>query len=191
MTFDPQEHHRRSIRLWGYSYAEAGAYFVTIATQGRECLFAEIVDGEMRLSEIGKVVEECWRAIPRHFPNVTLDAFIVMPNHVHGIIIIDAGRGEAFASECRATPVNLRENTSPLHLPHGTHRGSLGAIVQNFKSISARKINQMAGTVGFRLWQRNYYEHIIRNEKSLEEIRQYIIENPLRWAEDKENPVNG
>jgi putative transposase len=94
MKFDPDKHRRRSLRLQGYSYAQAGAYFVTVCTHNRECLFGEIVDGEVRLSEMRTIAEECWRAIPNHFPNVALDVFVVMPNHVHGIMMITAaGRG--------------------------------------------------------------------------------------------------
>ncbi len=150
--YDPDKHHRRSIRLQGYDYARPGAYFVTICTHNRECTLGQIEGGKMIPSEWGRVVYECWRAVPSHFPNVTLDTFVAMPNHVHGIIVIrdewgdDDGRGEAFLKA---------QNASPLQ---GTQPGSLAAIVQNFKSVSTRKINQMHGTSRMPLWQRNYYE---------------------------------
>ncbi|PIU54770.1 MAG: hypothetical protein COS88_06605 [Chloroflexi bacterium CG07_land_8_20_14_0_80_51_10] len=177
MRFDPDKHHRRSIRLKGYDYSQAGAYFVTICTKDRGCLFGEIIDGEMVLNPFGEVVQACWDDLPRHYPHVELDAFVIMPNHLHGIIIIR--RGEAF----------VPSNASPLH-PHGTQPGSLGAIIQNFKSVSTRKINRSTRNPGNKSWQRNYYEHVIRNEKSLNTIRCYIIENPLRWADDPENPAS-
>ena len=180
--YDPDKHHRRSIRLRGYDYARPGAYFVTICTRERECLFGDVVDGAMILNESGRVVESCWQILPRHFPHVRLDAFVVMPNHVHGLIVLTdfpsrprlGGRGEALAA-----------NASPLQ---GTKPGSLGAIVQNFKSVTTRKINPIRGTPGMPLWQRNYYEHIIRNEDEWNEIRTYIAENPLRWELDENHP---
>ncbi|MCX7838639.1 MAG: transposase, partial [Anaerolineae bacterium] len=165
------------------------AYFVTIVTRNRECLFGDVVDGAMRVNAWGQIVVECWDALPTHFPNVELDAFVVMPNHVHGIIVIvdDAAprRGEAFFGLSRKP-----KNASPLHPqpPRGTQSGSVGAIIQNFKSVSARKINASRDTAGAPVWQRNYYEHIIRNEKSLHAIRAYIENNPAHWAQDDENP---
>jgi len=179
--YDPQKYHRRSIRLPGFDYARPGAYFVTICTYERECILGQIKDGIIIPSEYGRVVESRWHALPRHFPHVRLDAFVIMPNHVHGIIVLAdspsrprSGRGEAFAA-----------NASPLQ---GTQPGSLGAIVQNFKSVTTRQINQMRGTPGMPLWQRNYYEHVIRNEDELNQIHTYIIENPRRWEWDENHP---
>jgi len=121
MRYDPNRHHRRSIRLSGYDYSQAGAYFITICTQDRACLFGDVVDGEMRLNDAGRVAQQCWRQIPAHFPNVELDEFVVMPNHVHGILVI--------------TDVGAK-NFSPLHLteqiPHGTSR-TIGSIIRGFK----------------------------------------------------------
>ena len=183
MGFDPERHHRRSIRLKEYDYSQAGAYFVTICTHNREYLFGDIKDGEMVLNGTGSIVQSVWEGLPNRGEAVGLDAYVIMPNHMHGIIII--GRGEAFAGRNNRISSQGRANASPLH---GTQPGSLGAIVQNFKSVSTRKINQKKGTSGIPLWQRNYYEHIIRSEKSLINIRHYIAENPLRWAYDEENP---
>jgi len=179
MKSDLQEHHRHSLRLQGYDYAQEGAYFVTVCTRGKECVFGGVVDGEMQLSEIGKVIEECWRAIPRHFPNVTSDVFVVMPNHVHGILMITGtGRGTA----CRAPTTERFSHPVANSLP---------TVIRSFKSVVTRRVGKLHNALGISLWQRNYYEHIIRSEESLEEIRRYIAENPFRWANDRENPANG
>lgn len=178
MTYNPETHHRRSVRLKGYDYTQAGAYFVTIVTQGRECLFGEVVDGEMVLSKWGKTVQELWDAIPVHFPNAQLDTFVVMPNHVHGIIVVAGAR--------HASP--LPRTTPP---PRGPESQSLGAIVGSFKSVVTKSINSLRGTPGISVWQRDYHEHIIRDESTLHRIREYIVNNPLQWAVDCENPRVG
>ena len=181
-----QIHHRRSIRLKSYDYSQAGAYFVTLITQGRECLFGQVVQDEMELSDVGRLVAEEWQKLPLRFPHVTLDASMVMPNHLHGVIVIgDAGKGEASA---RSGIVNINAasaDASPLR-PIGTLSGSLGAVIQNFKSTSSRRVNALRQTLGASIWQRNYYEHIIRDEKDLNRIREYIAHNPLKWALDTE-----
>ena len=190
MEYNPEKHHRRSIRLQGYDYTKAGAYYVTICTQGRVCLFAEVWDEMVRLNSFGKIIQVCWDDLMRHFLHVRLDSFVVMPNHVHGIIITkdcDDSRGEAFVNQGQSVS-SLHSDTNASPLPHGTRSGSLGAIIQNFKSVSTRKVNKMKKTYRNSLWQRNYYEHIIRNEKSLNTIRRYIKFNPLMWAYDSDNP---
>jgi len=136
------------------------------------------------LNDSGRMVAACWSQLPHHFPNVTLDAFVVMPNHVHSIIRL--GKGEASADHRAESSGPFPADASPLR-PIGTQPGSLGAIVQNLKSLTTRKINQRRGTPGLPVWQRNYYEHIIRDDAALDRIRQYIAENPLRWATDDEN----
>jgi putative transposase len=175
-------HHRRSIRLEGYDYAQPGAYFITICTQDRVCLFGDIVDGVMRLNQTGEIVRQCWMAIPEHFPHAMLDEFVVMPNHVHGIIVVGEmpNVGATHASPLPLAPPRVR--------PHGPHRQSVGSIVGSFKSAATRRMNEYRGTSGTTVWQRNYYEHIIRTEDSLDRIRRYIAENPARWAVDRENP---
>jgi len=172
MKYDPQKHHRHSIRLKGYDYSQAGAYFVTICTQNRECLFGDITDAGMVLNEGGKVVERCWHDIPSHFPQVELDAFVVMPNHVHGILVIVDTVGA--------------KNVSPLPTLPGTSK-TVGSVVRGFK-IGVTKWFRNNTNVRD-VWQRNYYEHIIRNEQSLNRIRQYILDNPARWAFDCANPT--
>ncbi len=194
MPYNPEKHHRRSIRLKGYDYTQPGAYFITVCTYMRECLFGEVVDGQMRLNAWGQIVEQCWREIPIHFPHVALDAFVVMPNHIHGIIVI-GDVGATHASPLHQTSASPLQPTSPSPLPpsHPVHptgpsQGSVGAIVGSFKSVTTRRINALRGTPGAPVWQRNYYEHIIRNEPSLQRIREYIAMNPLRWHLDRENP---
>ena len=191
MPYDPRKHHRRSIRLRGWDYTWPGAYFVTICTHDGECLFED--------PTLRQVVETMWQRIPRHFPHVRLDEFVVMPNHVHGIVwIVDnvgARHSRGPSSPTSAIPSDepaqskkqLSGNASPLR-PRGVVPGSLGAVIGNFKSVTARRINRVRKTPGAPVWQRNYYEHIIRNERELNAIRQYIRDNPARWAEDIENP---
>ncbi len=169
MKFDPTKHHRRSIRLKDYDYASDGSYYVRIVTQRRECLFGEIVGGEMYLSRYGEIIQEWWNNIPGHFPNVETGAFVSMPNHIHGIIYIIDGR------RSREIP--------PLH------KRTLGQIVAYFKYQSTKEMNAMdnTGTIT-KFWQRNYYEHIIRNEKELQQKTDYILDNLSRWDDDEENP---
>jgi REP element-mobilizing transposase RayT len=166
-------YNRHSIRLHNYNYTQPGAYFVTLCTHERECLLGNITDGTLRLGPLGLVIEECWQALPRYFHAVELDAFVIMPNHVHGIIcIVDTPHADAAPSQ-----------------QHGSAPGSLTAIVGTFKAISARRINQLRGTPGAAVWQRNYYEHIIRTSRELEAVRKYIVDNPLKWSMDHENPA--
>lgn len=193
MNYNPEKHQRRSIRLKGYDYTREGAYYFTICCHQRRCLLGEIEDGVIQLNIIGATVQSVWHSLPRHFPLIELDAFVIMPNHIHGIIFITDSRGEAFVpinedtapqvSSPNASPFSGCNDTSP---PCGTQSGSIGAILQNFKSVATRRVNRITRNSGT-LWQRNYYEEIIRNEKAYENIRRYIVENPLNWDEDEEN----
>lgn len=179
-------YYRRSVRLKGYDYSSPGAYFVTLVTFRREALFGEILDGEMYLNPLGKLVKKCWQAISIHFLLARLDEFVMMPNHLHGIIFLS--KGEASADDTFVFPTTPQPaDASPLQ-PIGTKHGSLGAIIQNFKSISTRFANSLYFNPGSILWQRNYFEHIIRNERELNDIRKYIQANPVLWENDKENP---
>lgn len=176
---------RRSLRLRGYDYSEPGAYFITVCTQRRECLFGEIVDGKMWLNEYGQIVHDEWfrAASIRPYVHLFEDEWIIMPNHVHGIIWISEGIVKAtrqVGATRRVAPTNGR--------PCGPQPGSIGAIVGQFKSITTKRINHHRGALGAALWQRNYYEHTIRDETALHCIRQYILENPLKWHLDWENP---
>ncbi len=177
MQHGPDQHHRRSLRLPGYDYRRAGAYFVTIVTQGRECLFGEVADGEMWLNDAGRSVERWWAELSRKFPNVTPGIHIVMPNHAHGIIITDP----VGADLCVC--------------PEGAHAGApLPKIVQWFKTMTTNEYVRGVKTFGWspfpgRMWQRNYFEHIIRDEESLDRICEYVVNNPATWTEDRENPA--
>jgi putative transposase len=144
----------------------------------------------MRLNEAGEMARRCWEDIPTHFPYAALDAFVIMPNHIHGVIVIQ-GRGEASAAPIRVFKESRESDASPLRegRPNGTQPGSLSAIVQNFKSVSTRKMNAACGTPGTPVWQRGYYEHIVRDEAELTALREYIQGNPGRWAEDENNPA--
>jgi putative transposase len=175
--------HRRSIRLPGWDYTRTGAYFVTIVTYQRETLFGAIVDGEMVLSESGRIVAEEWERTAVVRPYVRLDEFVVMPNHIHGILVItdEHGRGTATRRGMAPPCPYVGKFGKPI-------AGSLPTIVRAFKSAVAKRINERRGTPGVPVWQRNYYEHIVRNERELNAIRQYIRDNPGRWAEDAENP---
>lgn len=179
---------RRSIRLPGYDYAQTGAYFITLCTRNRLPLLGEVHQGNVRHTRLGWIAAGCWLAIPRHFPGVGLDAWIVMPDHIHGIIEIR--RGEAFGSRPEPKEKALPPNASPLHMsrPRGTTPQSLAAIIQNYKSLSARRINRWRGTPRSPVWQRNYYEHVIRDEEDLGRIREYILANPAAWEEGVEDP---
>jgi len=194
MPFYSEKHRRRSIRLSGYDYSQPGAYFVTICTLNRACLFGDIVNGVMQLNPIGRMVQECWRAIPQHFPHVVLDAFVVMPNHVHGILVIvektNAGAAHSAGAmrSVGATHASPLQNDNTPTRPRGPKRQSIASIVGSFKSAVTKCINEYRGTPGAPVWQRNYYEHIIRTEESLNRIREYILQNPLRWHLDRENP---
>ena len=190
MKYDPKKHHRHSIRMKGYDYTQPGVYFVTICTDNRECLFDDPV--------LRRVVETYWRAIPRHATHVALDAWVVMPNHLHGIVVIEDYAATVGARHSSPIARLTNEPPSPatdakMERPRGNALplpGSLGAIVGNFKSITTRRINRIRHTPGMEVWQRNYYEHVIRNERALERIRGYIISNPLSWDSDIENPAN-
>lgn len=198
--FDPKKHHRRSIRLKGYDYSSEGAYYVTIVTQDRVFLFGEIVDGEMHLNEYGEIVQKWWNEIPNHFPNVELGAFVIMPNHIHGIIfIITERRGEVLSPRNSPrndpnsndldlhtdSPMNLGGETPPPRKP------TLGQIVAYFKYQSTKEMNRIETENAItKFWQRNYYEHIIRDEKDMQRITGYIESNPLHWGIDDNNPIS-
>lgn len=159
---------RRSVRLKGYDYTQPGAYFITINTYRRECLFGEVLDGEMRLNDYGRIVERTWHDLPNHVGNIWLDAFIVMPNHVHGIIVITEHpirTGERSGSQATRAP----------------KRHGLPEIVRQFKTFSAIRINRQRGTPGVPVWHRNYYEYIISDADTCRRIGQYIRSNPARY----------
>ena len=200
--FDPQNtpsghlHHRRSIRLKGYDYASAGAYYVTIVAWQRVCLFGEVVNKEMRLNKLGKIVEWEWLELPKRFSYIELGAYMVMPNHFHGILFIHENvgatrRGQTMSrSGSDALQNSTTEGMEGSPLPHGPKPASVGAILAQFKSRATKRIWKFPEFKGTPIWQRNYYEHIIRNETDLKNKTDYIEVNPLLWDEDDENPIN-
>jgi putative transposase len=185
---------RRSIRLKGYDYSQPGAYFVTLVARQRECLFGEISDGEARLSEVGKVVWDVWQALPARYAEIDLDEAVVMPNHFHGIIWIkEVGVGAIHELPQPETPqpetpqpeTPIREE--PFEMRRLLRRQMLlPKVIGYFKMNSAKRINALRDTPGEPVWQRNYYERVIRNEGELEAIREYIRANPLIWEDDQE-----
>ena len=151
---------------------------MTICTADRLWIFGEITDGEMRLNRNGTIVAEQWAGLLSHHPNVSLDEFTIMPNHIHGIIcLLDTSQTSVGAG---FQPAQTRRQSKPDH--------GLPEIIRGFKTYTARIINRINGTPGQAVWQRNYYEHVVRTENDLDGIRRYIMENPLKWAEDPENP---
>jgi REP-associated tyrosine transposase len=182
MRPDAEKLHRRSIRLKAYDYAQPGAYFVTMVTAGRQCLFGQVVDQEMRLSRFGRIVEEQWLKTPSIRAEIELGTFVVMPNHFHAIVIISSDAPQSGASDVGAT------GRSPLR-PRGPSPKSLGALIAGFKSSVTTRINELRHTHGAAVWQRNYHEHIVRDDKDWDRIHTYIESNPCTWAEDDENPA--
>jgi len=175
--FDPKIHHRHSIRLKGYDYAQAGAYFVTVVTHGRESLFGEVTGGEMWLNQYGEIVRDEWERAPEIRPEVELGAYVVMPNHIHGILVFHADGIYTVGATRRVAPTKTLQS------------GSLGAIMAQFKSIVTKRINLLRDTEGSIIWQRNYYDHIIRNQQDLELTWLYIESNPTQWEDDIESPT--
>jgi REP element-mobilizing transposase RayT len=171
MSYNPNLHHRRSIRLKGYDYSQAGAYFLTICTQHRKCLFGEIIDGEVHLNPAGQIISDSWEWLATQYPYVDLDAWVIMPNHLHGIVVISDQGGSRTA---------LTEKRKPI-----------GRLVGAFKTVSTKRINEFHKTPAMKLWQRNYWEHIVRNASELNRLREYIRNNPAKWALDRLNPGRG
>ncbi|MGI5836043.1 MAG: transposase [Chloroflexota bacterium] len=253
--YDPSLHHRRSIRLKGYDYSLPGAAFVTICVQGRQCLFGQVVDDEMALNEAGQMIQNVWEEIPTYYPGVDVDALAIMPNHIHGIILLTpppvglTGQPQGVAPTGPITPVGAGPRACPDAAHHvgagpracprpsgrssATHEPTVAGeppgtgqpqgvaepptygkprdtgqpqgvaptrlafpdVVHRFKTMTTKRYVDGVKQKGWppfpgRLWQRNYYEHIIRDEQDLLRIREYILENPARWSEDRENPAN-
>jgi putative transposase len=184
--FDAKVHHRRSIRLKGYDYAQAGAYFVTIVTWHRECLFGEIQNGEIKLNQRGEIVQREWLNLPERLSYVELGTSVVMPNHFHGILFIHERVGATRLDKMRNQP----ENSAGSPLPNGPKPASLGAIIAQFKSNATKRIWKIPELKNIHIWQRNYYEHVIRDKKDLKNKADYIEANPMLWHQDDENPTH-
>jgi REP element-mobilizing transposase RayT len=182
VKYDPDQHHRRSIRLPGYDYSSPGAYFITICTRQKECILGEILDGIIHLHEFGQIAADCWQWLSERYAYVELDEWVVMPNHIHGIIRI------ADLTQCKGgsrTALTIHDRSHP---SNPTKYKPIGRLIGVFKTVSSKKINQIRNTPGCPVWQRNYYEHIIRDRSSLQTIRQYISNNPLSWELDSLHP---
>lgn len=178
MTLYKNKYRIESARRPGFDYSTPGYYFFTTVTKNRENLFGEIVDHQMILNESGEIVSKCWYEIPDHVTDVKIDEFVVMPNHVHGIIQI-LGRLEYIA------PVRTQHDSS-VH----DKIGKLSIAIRSFKSATTKKINENQYSPGQKIWQPRFHDRIIRSEKELNNIRKYISENPKSWMSDKEN-LNG
>jgi len=166
MSYVPERRHRRTIRLPGYDYASSGAYFVTLVAKDRECLFENDANRA--------AVERAWLALPATNTHVKLDTYVVMPNHFHGILWLDDPR----RGGSRTAPTDASKPRKPL-----------GRLIGAFKTTSTKAINLLRDSPGVPVWQRNYYERVIRNEDELNRVRQYILDNPANWDEDVENPA--
>lgn len=186
MNSSARKYERKSFRLPEYDYSQNGAYFVTILSHRRKHLFGEIENDEIELNAIGKIVQDTWFEISDHFPHAKSDFFVVMPNHIHGIIMID-GTGATHASPLRSISVTSIANDQVGSRPKGPASGSLGAIIGSFKSAATKRIRQIDGNQTIHVWHRNYHEHLIRDEKALQRIVEYIDANPENWAND---PIN-
>ena len=201
--FNPRVHHRRSIRLKGYDYAREGLYFITICCFENKHLFGKIVDGVVMLNEAGRVAERCWKEIPEHFRDVVLHEFVIMPNHVHGILEIVGAKNEEDGNGAGAKMKNNgnnennadregAKNFSPVRgdiignrnspLPQSPSR-TIGSVVRGFKIGVTKWMRQHTDVVN--VWHRNYYDIIIRNEQSYDNISKYIVNNPINWRDDR------
>jgi putative transposase len=185
MTFNPDIHHRRSLRLQNYDYSQSGAYFVTVCIQHRVCLFGNISGNAIIPNDAGRMVDKWWNELGNKFPSINTDAFAIMPNHIHGIL---AFVGATLCGRPETTLHGRPEDGHP-------HRGAptLGDMMDWFKTMTTndyiRGVKEHHWTpFSGRLWQRNYYEHIVRNEEDLNNIRAYILNNPAGWDKDAENP---
>jgi REP element-mobilizing transposase RayT len=201
MTYNPEIHHRRSIRLKRYDYSQAGAYFVTVCVKDHACLFGDVEQGEMNLNNAGNMVKTWWLSIPDKYKHVELDEYMIMPNHFHGIIKIVGADQCVCPDVCLCHDPYIPENSNETrkkgeHKNKGEHMGSpLPRIIQWFKTMATNEYIRGIDAQGWerfngKLWQRNYYEHIIRDEKELNRIREYIVNNPMQWDLDSENPQN-
>jgi len=191
-NYKPEIHHRRSIRLRSHDYSSPGYYFITLCCKNRECLFGEIVDHTMILNDFGRIVHDEWMRSATIRKEIELDEFIVMPNHFHAIVLIreEIGRGDRPENDCRGDrPVAPTETNRPVarKLPNGPKPKSIGSLIGGFKSSVTKQINSNRNKPGEPVWQRNYYERILRNEDALYITRRYILKNPRNWMQDDFN----
>ena len=197
---------RRSLRLSQYDYTSAGAYFVTLCVRNRECTLGDVVDDRMILSAYGEIAAESWQWLAQQYPYVSLDAWVIMPNNLHGILIMeDEGQKGGLRAAPTGPPGGSRAapaaQTAPKDPSFDSHvpgtaatpapkRKPLGGLIGAFKTVSSKRINALRSMSGQSFWQRDYYEHVIRNERELNAIREYIVNNPLQWMLDRDHPDN-
>jgi putative transposase len=194
---ESESKHRRAVRLKEYDYSRAGAYFITICAQDRVCLFGEVIEGDSRLNEPGLMIQAVWDEMPAYYPGIETDSFVVMPNHIHGIIVLaQAGPRPQPAREAglRGQPRGVAPTDRFSQGGQSPTGLTLGDAVHRFKTMTTKRYTDGVKQVGWspyqgRLWQRNYFEHVVRDEHDLERIRQYIADNPMRWSVDAENPL--
>lgn len=191
MKYNPNHHHRRSIRLKEYDYTTPNWYFITICVFDKlQFLFGKITNGKIILNEFGKIVEEEWFNTEKSRPNIVLDYYVIMPNHFHSIIIIDH---RVELNSGKSNVVTLGDTARHIPIDKSNHlrrfgqpiSNSLSSIIGSFKSACTKRINILRHTPGMKVWQSNYYEHIIRNEKDLYNTRNYIKMNPIKWEYDE------
>jgi putative transposase len=214
--YDPLKHHRHSIRLKGYDYSRAGAYFVTTVNQGRTCIYGKIVSGEMVLNAAGQMIEKWWLELNQKFPAIETDAYVVMPNHFHGIVVIveagdigPAGGEGAHIGAPQPGAAQLDDGETNVGADLRVRPGArvrpgtrvrpgaaapLHRVIQWFKTMTTNEYIRGVKTLGWppferKLWQRDYYERILRDAGELERTRRYISDNPLQWEQDDENPA--
>jgi putative transposase len=194
MTLFKNKYRAETTRLKSWDYSGDGYYFITVFIKDRVCLLGEITDDFMQMNEFGKIVNDCWFDLPNHYTNMLLDAFCIMPNHIHGIIVIDNGMvlPTIHGSNDTGLPSIHRSNDTGLKpvstiMPNDSvpKRHGLFEFVRALKSFSARRINELRNTTGEHVWQERFHDHIIRNDTALQRIREYILNNSKTWNHDK------
>ena len=197
MKYNPQHHHRRSIRLPNYDYSRSGIYFITICTHQKQCLFGDINNGRMSLNQIGKIVVEEWLKSAQIRKEIELDEYVIMPNHLHGIVLIhnDLKIGDRLCLRDRNIVDDKGASLAPLQnnvvdVSRQRKPRSLSSFVAGFKSSVTKRIKIFCPQPNPPIWQRNYHESIVGEEQQLARIRQYILNNPQKWQEDPEKPEN-
>lgn len=191
MPYDPECQNRQSIRLPDYDYRSPGAYLVTTCAADRRCLFGAVTNGQMIPNDYGIIVAEEWRRTEMVRDRIVVDTFVVMPNHTHGIIIItDFPDDDTDGSDGRgSSPTNpYHHDDNPERTFGGAIAGSVSTIMQQFKSMVTKRINRLRDTPSAPVWQRNFYERVVRTRDELERIRTYIRRNPPKWGEDRIHP---
>ena len=179
MSYNRKQYHRRSIRLPGYDYTQPGAYYITICTYQKQCWFGDVVNGIMHCNQLGHIAHSFWLALPCRFPHIQLEAFVIMPNHLHGILMILDGQSNTMITDYH--PRKMEKFGKPV-------TGSIPTVIRSFKSAVTKRINLLRRSSSPPIWQRNYYESIIRIESGLDKVRDYIVNNPQHWDSDQENP---